>query len=63
MLINSMLSTLPLWFKGITKEIKKTSSYRSELEQYIIANNPQTTYDVERLTREYDRKLVSKVWW
>jgi hypothetical protein len=30
------------------------STYGSELENYIISNNPKDTGDVERLTREYD---------
>jgi hypothetical protein len=57
-----MLSTLPLWFKEITKEIKQTSSYQSELEHYIISNHPQTPHDVEMLIQEFDRKLVRRNW-
>ena len=30
--------------------------YGSELERYIMAHNPETPYDVERLTREFERK-------
>lgn len=30
------------------------STYGSDLEQYIVSNNPHDTADVERLTREYD---------
>ena len=63
MLANMILSTLPIWFKGITKELKQSSTYKSDLEQYIIANNPQSTYDVEKLTEEFDRRLVNKGWW
>jgi hypothetical protein len=31
------------------------STYGSELENYIVSNNPKDTGDVERLTREYDQ--------
>lgn len=63
MLANMIISTIPLWFKGVTKELTQSSTYKSELEQYIISNNPQSTYDVERLTTEFDRKTTRKVWW
>lgn len=29
-------------------------TYNSALEEYIVANNPQSTADVERLTKQYD---------
>lgn len=62
MLINSLLSTLPAWFKTSAKEVAPVT-YGTELEQYIIANNPQSTYDVERLTIEFDRKQARGIWW
>lgn len=34
----------------------KTSTYGSELENYINRHRPTDTADVERLTREYDQK-------
>lgn len=58
MLINSMLSTLPLWFKKIVKQ----ETYQSELEKYIVAHNPQSTYDVEKLTQEFDRRKTRGLW-
>lgn len=64
MLINSLLSTLPFWFRDLpSKKIKESSAHKSELEQYIIAHNPQSTYDVERLTYEFDRKVNRKIGW
>lgn len=62
MLINSLLATLPNWFKINAKEVAPVT-YGTELEQYIISNNPQSTYDVERLTIEFDRKKTRGVWW
>jgi hypothetical protein len=32
----------------------ESQTYGSQLEQYIVSNNPKDTGDVERLTREYD---------
>ena len=28
----------------------------SELERYIASHNPQSTYDIERLTEEFERR-------
>ena len=38
------------------KDLFKPVTYQSELERYIIAHHPQSTYDVERLTQEFDKK-------
>lgn len=32
----------------------ESTTYGSQLEQYIVSHNPNDTADVERLTREYD---------
>jgi hypothetical protein len=32
----------------------ESKTYGTELENYIVSNNPKDTGDVERLTREYD---------
>jgi hypothetical protein len=34
----------------------KSQTYGSQLEKYIVSNNPTDTADVERLTREYNQK-------
>jgi hypothetical protein len=34
----------------------KPQTYGSKLEEYIVSNNPKDTADVERLTREFDKK-------
>ena len=36
------------------------NTYGSRLEEYIVSNNPKDTYDVERLTREFDEKQQQK---
>ena len=35
---------------------EKQPTYGSQLEEYIISQNPRDIADVERLTNEYDRK-------
>jgi len=35
---------------------KDTSDYGSKLEEYITSHNPKSTYDVEKLTKEYEEK-------
>lgn len=35
---------------------EKPQTYGSKLEEYIVSHNPKDTYDVERLTREFDEK-------
>lgn len=32
------------------------TTYGSQLEEYIVSHSPKDTYDVERLTREFDEK-------
>ena len=33
-----------------------SQSYGSKLEDYIVSRNPKDTYDVEKLTREFEGK-------
>jgi hypothetical protein len=35
----------------------KPQSYSSELESYILSHQPQSIYDVEQLTRRFDKQL------
>jgi hypothetical protein len=35
---------------------EKQPTYGSQLEEYIVSQNPRDIADVERLTNEYDRK-------
>lgn len=34
----------------------KSQTYGSKLEEYIVSRNPKDTYDVEKLTREFDER-------
>ena len=37
-------------------------TYGSDLEKYIVSNNPQHVGDVERLTTEYNQRTSKKEW-
>jgi hypothetical protein len=54
-----LLSGLVLLIIGIVLPAfaSTNSTYGSELEDYIVSNNPKDTSDVERLTKEYDQKV------
>ena len=51
MLLQSMLTYIPKLFNQTYK-----NPYGSELERYIVSHNPQSIYDVEKLTQEFDKK-------
>lgn len=44
------------WIKSLFLALQKPQTYGSALESYIIAHDPQTACDVDRLTREFDIK-------
>ena len=48
--------------KNAIKSVFKPASYASELEQFIIANQPQNNSHVEALEREFDRIKARNVW-
>ena len=41
---------------AVAPAIVKGETYGSQLENYIVSNNPKDAADVERLTREYQEK-------
>jgi hypothetical protein len=44
-----MLELIKKWLMPYT--------YGSDLESYILSHNPQSIYDVEQLTRQFDNQL------
>jgi hypothetical protein len=54
--IKMFIQPLVGWVKSLAEQFQKPQTYGSELEAYIISNDPQTAYDVDRLTREFDQK-------
>jgi hypothetical protein len=49
------------WVKSLAEEFQKPVSYGSSLEAYIVSKNPQDASDVDRLSREFDQKMASKI--
>ncbi len=44
------------WAKSLIRRYQEPQTYGSALEAYIIAHEPQSACDVDRLTREFDQK-------
>jgi len=42
------------------RSLFKHNSYGHELERYIISRFPQSTYDVEKMTREYEMSKMKE---
>lgn len=57
-----MLTTLKIWAKSLADNYSKPQTYGSALEHYIVANNPQSEGDVDRLAREFHQKQDTYVW-
>ena len=57
-----MLSQLAEYFQKMFQSFEKPQTYSSELETYIVNNSPQTTCDVDRLTRQFDMQQSGKGW-
>jgi hypothetical protein len=49
-----MLKTVTEYFHKILQNFSKPQTYSSALEEYIVKNAPQTTCDIDRLTRQFD---------
>lgn len=44
------------WFKSLVQDFSKLQTYGSELETYIVSNQPQNSADIDRLMQEFNRK-------
>ncbi len=42
-------------FLALFRGFMEQHSYESELENYIVRNNPQTPADVDQLTKEFEQ--------
>lgn len=45
--------------KSLLQSIKQPRTYGSELEAYIVTNNPKDSGDIDRLTREFNNRMNS----
>jgi hypothetical protein len=60
-MLNMIIAFLPQVLKK-ADNLKISSSYKSELEKYIISKNPQSVSDIEYWTTQYDRKQARRNW-
>lgn len=57
-----MLNQLAVYIHKILLGFQKPQTYGSALEEYIVRNAPQTTCDVDRLTRQFDIMHSRRGW-
>ena len=57
-----MLNQLAEYVHKMFQNFSKPQTYSSALEEYIVRNAPQTTCDVDRLTRQFDIMHSRKGW-
>ena len=50
------------YIQKMFERAEKPTTYGSELESYIVSKNPQSTYDVEYWTNQFDKKQSEKGW-
>lgn len=48
------------WVKSLAQDFSKPQTYGSELEAFIIANEPKDAGDVDRLSREFDSRMLNR---
>jgi hypothetical protein len=51
-----LLTSILTYIAKQIKRAEKPQTYGSALEKYIVSKNPQNTYDVEALAREFEAK-------
>jgi len=57
-----MLKQLAEYFQKMFQNFSKPQTYQSALEEYIIKNAPQTTCDIDRLTRQFELMHTRRGW-
>ena len=53
------INTIKQYIINIFRKTSDSESYGSSLEAYIISKNPQSIYDIEYLTKQYDHNLFA----
>ena len=51
-----MLKKTESFLKKVLQKLFEQSTYKSDLESYIVSRNPQCPGDIERLTIEYGHR-------
>jgi hypothetical protein len=57
-----MLNQITGYFQKIFQNFSKPQTYQSALEEYIVKNAPQTTCDIDRLTRQFELMHSRRGW-
>jgi hypothetical protein len=56
------VKTLFKFIQEKIRELNQLQNYGNALEQYILANNPTSIHDVEKLERQFDKRNSRKNW-
>lgn len=51
-----------VYIQKMFEQTEQPQTYGSELEAYIVSKNPQSTYDVEYWTNQFDRRQTNQGW-
>jgi len=57
-----MLNAIAEYFHKMFQNFGKPQTYQSALEEYIVKNAPQTTCDIDRLTRQFELMHSRRGW-
>jgi len=57
-----MLESIKNWANRLAQQFDKPQTYGSALECYIVRNNPQNAGDIDRLTREFEKRQTEFIW-
>lgn len=55
-----LITKIENWAKSLFQKILKPQTYGSELESYIVSNQPKDSYDVDRLTKQYESMTTTR---
>lgn len=48
-------TTIISWLRKILNKVEQPATYGSELESYILSKRPQSVYEVEHWTAQFDK--------
>lgn len=55
-----LFTPLITYIKELVQRVEEPQTYGSALEAYIVSKNPQSTYDVEYWTRQFDERVSNR---
>jgi hypothetical protein len=57
-----MLNQIASYFNSLINNFSRPQTYGSALEEYIMRHAPQTSCDVDRLTRQFEMQETGRGW-